>query len=234
MTAQKPTLISDKVIGRLSIYRRMLNDLHARSVLQVNSRQLADLAGVTAAQVRRDMMVVGCTGSSARGYHVPALQQGLGRFLDAAEEEGMALIGIGNLGRALLSYFAGRRSKLAFRAAFDLDPSKTARVLHGCRCYALADLPRVIAEQKIKVAAITVPAAEAQGICDQLVQAGVRGILNFAPVPLRAPESIYIEQLDMSMTLEKVSYFARQAPGEEHPHGRDEPRPGNPGKAPRR
>ena len=160
MALPKPTTIPDKAIGRLSIYRRMLSELIAKSVAHVSSRQLAELAGVTAAQVRRDLMFVDSTGSSARGYHVPSLHQSLSLFLDAEEEEGMALVGIGNLGRALLSYFAGRRSKLCFRAAFDLDPAKTSRVLHGCRCYPLENMPQILRAQRIAVAAISVPATE--------------------------------------------------------------------------
>jgi redox-sensing transcriptional repressor len=168
------------------------------------------MAGVTAAQVRRDLMAVGYTGSPTRGYGVGELMESIGKFLDASEGEGVALIGVGNLGRAILAYFGGRRPKLAIVAAFDNDAVKVNRVVLGVRCHAMTELAQILAEQVIHTAIITVPAAAAQEVTDQLVRAGVRGLLNFAPASLRVPEGVFVEDIDMTVALEKVAYFARQ------------------------
>lgn len=202
-------MVSVKTIGRLSLYRRLLNRLLAAGGQNVYSHQLASLAGGTAAQVRRDMMAVGYTGSPKRGYDIRDLIDSIGAFLDAPEGQGAALVGVGNLGRAIMAYFTGRRPKLSIVAAFDVDPYKTNRVIHGCRCYHSSDLEAVIRQMHIRVAILCVPAREAQPTTDILVRSGVRGILNFAPVPLRVPPEVYVEDIDMTMSIEKVAYFAR-------------------------
>jgi len=202
---------SKRTIGRLSLYRRLLKELQMSGTPNVYSHQLANIAGVTAAQVRRDFMVIGYSGSPTRGYDIQELTESIANFLDAPEGQAVALVGIGNLGRAILTYFGGRRPKLSIVAAFDKDPSKVNRVIHGCLSYPIEELAAVAAEKKIQAGIITVPASEAQAVTDQLVRAGVRGILNFAPAPLRAPADTYVEDIDMAVSLEKVAYFARQS-----------------------
>ena len=202
-------MISEKTIGRLSVYRRLLNTLAETGETYIYSHQLGSLAGSTAAQVRRDLMVIGCSGSPARGYEVPVLIEAIGHFLDAPQGMGAAMVGSGRLGQAILAYFRGRRPKLSFSVAFDADESKTGRTIHGCPCHPLADLPRLIAEKEITVAVLAVPAREAQTACDALVRAGVRSVLNFAPVRLRVPRGIHVEDMDMTTALEKAAYFAR-------------------------
>lgn len=178
----------------------------------VYSHELAAKAGVTAAQVRRDMMAVGYSGSPTRGYSVAGLADAIGRFLDPETPEGVAIVGVGNLGRAILAYFAGRRPKLRVTAAFDTDPEKVGRIIHGCRCYSIEEAGQRIPELKIHVAVLTVPAAVAQRAAEILCRAGVSGLLNFAPVRLRVPREVYVEDIDMTTSLEKVAYFARQTP----------------------
>ncbi len=155
------------------------------------------------------MMSIGYNGSPKRGYDIRELAESIGVFLDSPTGQGAALVGIGNLGMAIMSYFAGRRPKLSIVAAFDIDPYKVNRVIMGCRCYHQSQMGEIIAAQDISLGVITVPAAEAQAIADQMVRAGVRGILNFAPVPLRVQADVYVEDIDMTMLLEKVAYFAR-------------------------
>lgn len=200
---------SSRTIGRLSLYRRLLGEMLAEGIAHVFSHQLAALAGVTAAQVRRDLMSIGYAGSTKRGYSVAGLSESICEFLDAAQLQGIALVGVGNLGRAIMSYFAGRRPNLAITAAFDADTDRTGRVIGGVRCYAMDEMDAVLAEQDIQVGIIAVPADAAQDVADRLVRAGVRGILNFAPVALRVPSGVYVEHNDITMSLEKVAYFAR-------------------------
>lgn len=203
-------LISPKVIGRLSLYRRVLHELVAGGQSHVFSHELARLAGVTAAQVRRDVMAVGYSGSPVRGYEIASLIESIAAMLDAGQGDSVALVGLGNLGRAVLDYLGGRRSKMRLAAAFDVDPAKVNRVVHSVRCYPMEELASVVESQAIASAVVTVPASAAQEVSDRLVSAGVRGILNFAPARLRVPEGVFVEDVDMAMALEKVAYFSRQ------------------------
>jgi redox-sensing transcriptional repressor len=176
----------------------------------IYSHQLASMAGCTAAQVRRDLMGVGYQGSSITGYDVPRLIESLRDFLDSPGGQGVALIGVGNLGKAILAYFRGRRPNLEIVAAFDSDPYKVNRVIHGCRCYPMESLEAVVKGHKILTAMITVPADAAQSVADSLVRAGAKGLLNFAPVHIRVPPTVHVEDMDMTIALRKVAYFARR------------------------
>lgn len=204
-------MISERTIGRISLYRRMLVDLEEQGVQQVFSHELAAKAWVTASQARRDIMSMGCSGSPVHGYGVKELIGGIRAFLDAPEPEAVVLVGVGNLGRAILSYFSGRRPNLMIVAAFDSDPQKVSRTISGCPCYGTDELPRFAAQHGIRMGIVTVPASAAQAMADLLVRSGIHGILNFAPAMLRAPAHVYIAHVDMTMSLEKVAYFARQA-----------------------
>jgi len=199
---------SHETIGRLSRYRRLLTQRMESGVENVYSHELASVAGVSAAQVRRDMMSVGANGSPISGYDIAALIECVGAELDDPLGGRAALVGVGNLGRAILTFFQGRRPKLSIVAAFDSAPAKAGRVICGCRCHLMDDLARVVAEQKITVGVIAVPAAVAQTVAENLQDAGVRGILNFAPATLRVAPETYAEDIDMTMALERVAYFA--------------------------
>jgi len=203
------TLIPERTVGRLSLYRRLLERQKGSAEGFVYSHELARMACVTPAQVRRDLMAIGYSGSTKRGYRVSDLVESVGRVLDGSDVQRAALVGVGNLGRAILAYFSGRRPGLRIDAAFDSDPRKTGRVIGGCRCHGIEEMDGVVAEQGIVVGIVCVPADAAQATADLLVKAGVRGILNFAPVPLRVPDSVYLENRDMTTSLEKVAYFAR-------------------------
>lgn len=202
---------SDKTISRLSLYRRLLGQLQEQRVRHVYSHQLAALAGVSAAQARRDVMEVGYNGSPQHGYDVETLAQSIGAILDVpgGGVEAVALVGLGNLGRAIVPYFRQRHPRLAIVATFDADPQKTDRVMHGTRCYPMERLQEVVRAQGVRVGIIAVPAGSAQDVAYNLISAGVRGILNFAPVPLKLPPGVYCENIDMTVALEKVAYFAR-------------------------
>jgi len=209
---EKTATISAKVVARLSLYRRLLASEAAGGARHIYSHQLATRAGVSAEQVRRDMMAVGYNGTPIRGYCIAELMNCIDGLLDAAQGQNAAIVGLGNLGRAITVYSAGRWPKLSIVAAFDHDPAKVGQVINGCTCYQDADIPRIVAERNIRVAIVAVPASEAQKVADSLVEAGVKGILNFAPARLRVPPDVYVENMDVAVSLEKVAYFARQAP----------------------
>ncbi len=201
--------VSHKSIERLSAYRRLLQTARRTGLGSVYSHDLAEMSGGTAAQVRRDLMGIGCAGNPKTGYDVEELIECIGDFLDNPSVEPVALVGVGNLGRALLDFFSSHHPKLKTVAAFDIDPQKTGRVINGCRCYDIVDAKRVVADEKIQVAILAVPADVAQAVSEKLVDAGVAGFLNFAPERLRLPSRVVVENIDMTMALEKTVFLAR-------------------------
>ena len=207
--------ISDKVIGRLTRYRALLTDHFPREKKTIFSHELGSLMRLTPSQVRRDLMCLGCYGLPRHGYEIDELVKHIGIILDAGGEQHVALVGVGNLGRALITFFEGRRSTLRITAAFDADPVKAERLFNGVPCHPIERLDEVVAAEGIRVAIVCVPGAVAQETADRLVRAQVKGILNFAPVPLRVPAGVFLEELDVTSSLEKVAYFTtRRARGE--------------------
>ncbi len=206
-------LLAERQVSRLSLYRRQLQALGGQPPLTIHSRALAALCGTSAAHVRRDLMSIGFTGSPARGYDVAALVAAIGRQLDAPGGQKAALAGVGQLGRALLDYFATRRPNLRIAVAFDVDPEKTGRVIHGCRVRPLEELGQVARDEGITVGVLTVPAAAAQAVADRMVEGGIVGFLNFAPVPLRLPARTFVEEMDITTSMERAAYFARALSG---------------------
>lgn len=202
--------IPTNAVERLCRYRRLLLDEQVKGREFLYSHELAALANLTPAQVRRDLMLVAQSGNPRKGYAVKTLIDGIGKLLDGPEGLRMLLVGAGNLGRAMLTYFMGRRPNLSIVAAFDVDPDKAGRVIAGCRCYAMSELARVVQEEKIVVGILTVPASDVQTVADQLTEVGLKGLINFAPVPIRVPPDVFVEDVDITMLFEKTAFFARQ------------------------
>jgi redox-sensing transcriptional repressor len=200
----------EKTVERLSLYRRLAEEMLREGKMSVFSHQLAEMAGVTSSQVRRDFMFIGTQGRANTGYNTKELKAGIDQFLVSHEPDGVALVGIGNLGRAVLAFFHGRRPNLIIKACFDKDPDKIGRIIHGCRVYSIEDMASVLLSEKINIAIIAVPRAFAQETAEKLIQAGVNGIVNFAPVPLNVPGNVYVDNVDFTMSLEKVAHFARK------------------------
>jgi redox-sensing transcriptional repressor len=199
-----------QTIGRLSLYRRLLLELSAGGMRQIYSHQLASAAVATPAQVRRDLMTIGFTGSPRKGYAVDELIAAVNGVLAQSVETSVALVGVGNLGRAILAYYTNRQPWVRFVAAFDRDPDKANRIIHGCRVYPFEQAEEVLGREGIRAAVIAVPAAEAQRVADRLALAGVRSFLNFAPVRLHLPTGAFVDDMDMSTALDRVAYYARQ------------------------
>lgn len=193
----------------MSRYRRLLASLHDGGVESIYSHQLARHAVVSAAQVRRDLMVIGYSGSPNRGYDVGACIESISTFLGAADRQDVALVGVGNLGRAVLAHFAGESAAVAIVAAFDIDPDLTEHSVHGCRCFHASQMETLVRDLSIEIAVLTVPGGAAQDAAETLVRAGVKSIISFAPVPLHLPNDIFVEYMDITAALESAAFFAR-------------------------
>jgi redox-sensing transcriptional repressor len=183
----------------------------------IYSHSLAAKAQVSAAQVRRDLMILGYTGTPARGYEVHKLKQHIEAYVFPTSEQRAAIAGVGNIGLAILKYFTGRRPSLTITASFEINPEKYDRLIHGCRCYSIEHASEVIREKDITVGVIAVPDREAQYVSNVFVDAGVRGILNFARTPLQTPPGVYVEDIDLAMSMDRVAFFARQSLKSETP-----------------
>ena len=202
-------MVSEKTIGRLSLYRRLLTGLLAENRQNIYSHELATLAGGTAPQVRRDLMSIGYSGSPAKGYDVADLAESISSFMDDPDGTHGIIVGAGNLGRAIMSYFESRRPKLRIVASFDNDPNKIGTDICDHPCHDIADLKDIAAKLDIRMGVITVPVSIAQEVSEKLVDAGVTGILNFAPKRLHVPDHVYVEHVDLTMSMEKVAYFVQ-------------------------
>jgi len=202
-------MISEKTISRLTSYQTLLRQQQAVGTTQLFSHQLAELARVTPAQVRRDLMVIGYTGNPRTGYHVGDLQESLMQFFAFSTGIPTVLVGVGSLGRALLSYFMTGRSNIRILAAYDSDAAKTGRSISGCRVHPVARLRETIAELTVTCGLITVPGPEAQKVAEALIGAGIHGLVNFAPVRLKVPPTVFVENLDVTSSIEKAAFFAR-------------------------
>jgi len=202
--------LPEKTIERLSVYRRTLLTCLGNGKKYIYSHELANLHNITAVQVRRDIMLIGYSTTLKKGYDVKALVDLIGEILDSQTAINVAVVGIGNLGRAITTYFKGKRSKLQIIAAFDTDPEKINRVISGVKCYSMNDLENEIRKQDISIAILTVPPDFASPVAESLVGGGVKGILNYTSVPVNVSSDIFIENYDMTTSLEKVAYYVKQ------------------------
>ncbi|MBN2666672.1 MAG: redox-sensing transcriptional repressor Rex [Bacteroidales bacterium] len=199
-----------KTVERLSEYRRTLLSCLGEKRNFIFSHNLASRLNITAVQVRRDLMLIGYSSANRKGYDVKELIDTIGRILDSKDGMNVAIIGIGNLGRAVAGYFKGKRSKLNLVASFDNDPQKVNKVISGVKCYSYDELEKMIPELNIRIAILTVPADFAIEIAEEAVRFGIKGIMNFTTIPLNVPSEVYLEEYDMITSLEKVAYFAKE------------------------
>lgn len=202
--------LPEKTIGRLSEYRRTLLICLADGKTHIYSHELANLHNITAVQVRRDIMLIGYSTTLKKGYDVKALIDVIGDIIDTDEGLNAAIIGIGNLGRAITTYFNGKRTKLKIAATFDIDPEKSGRVISGVKCFPMSDLSKIIKEKDISIGILTVPPKDAAPVAETLIMAGIQGILNYTSTPLNITPNVYLEEYDMITSLEKVAYFVKQ------------------------
>lgn len=199
-----------KTVERLSQYRRVLSASLAANRNYVFSHELAGLLHITAVQVRRDLMLIGYGSVMRKGYDVRELIRTIGSIIDAPSGLNVAIIGMGNLGRAITGYFRGKRTNMNVVAAFDVDPQKVDKVVAGVKCYPLDQIKRLKGELDISIAVLAVPTDQAVTVTTMLVSNGIKGIMNFTTVPLNVPDNVYLEEFDMITSIEKVAYFVKE------------------------
>lgn len=202
--------LPDKTVERLSQYRRTLLIANGTGKHHIFSHELAALLHITSVQVRRDIMLIGYSGTLRQGYDVKELIEIIGKIIDSKEGQKVAVIGIGNLGRAIIGYFSGKRTKLSVVAGFDVNPEKIDKVYAGVWCYHFDKLTEIIKKENITIAVLTVPASDAAQVADLLVMAGIKGILNFTPKPINVPSNVHLEEYDIITSLEKLAYFVKK------------------------
>ncbi len=210
--ASEPRL-SRASVGRFSLYLRHLETLLREGVSKVSSGQLGEALGITDAQVRKDLAWLGSLGHPGIGYVTAELIAAIRHLLGVDRPWLAALVGIGNLGRALLGYrgFAERGFRLV--ALFDTDASKVGTQVEGLTVHAAEAIPRVIAATGAELGLLAVPSESAQPVADALVAAGIRGLLNFAPVMLRVPPEVRLVSVDLTVQLEQPAFLVQTSGG---------------------
>jgi redox-sensing transcriptional repressor len=199
--------IPNPAVRRLSLYLRQLEDFKRKDRRTVSSKQLGESLGLTDAQVRKDLAYFGQFGHPGIGYRVEDLIRQVRKILGTDKTWSVLLVGAGNLGRALMAYRGFEKKGFRLTAVFDADQLKIGKKQGSFIVQSLSDLASTIQRQGIRLAIIAVPADHAQAVADQLVSAGIRGILNFAPVQINVPPTIGIGAVDLAVQLEQLSFM---------------------------
>lgn len=205
MVADKP--VPDIVIGRLPIYLRALNHLLEEGQQVTASQELAQRLGISSAQIRKDLSHFGEFGKQGMGYDIAHLRNELQRILQVGQVWDMALVGAGDLGHAICHHggFEGRSFQIA--CVFDNNPQKVGRFLGKFEICDAATLPQRVQELGIQIGIVAVPASAAQGVVDQLVEAGIKAILNYAPITVTAPPDVQVQYIDPVIHLQRMTYY---------------------------
>jgi redox-sensing transcriptional repressor len=201
--------VSLQTVERLSVYRKVLEELDRDGVENIHSHELADLVGVTPAQLRRDLASFGTFGNISRGYNVYQMSRTISRILGTDGSQSVALFGVGDLGRALLSYRGFEERGFHIAVAFDVDSEKVGRVLAGRRCYHVDQLETVLSEFDVHMAILASRPEGLQTLVDRVCAAGVHAVLNFVPKRVNAPAGCFVAETDITSKLEMLSFLAR-------------------------
>jgi len=205
--------ISELTTNRLSVYLRCLNELAAAGIRTVSSQELAEQFNLNSAQIRKDLGYFGEFGVRGTGYYIDDLRAHLTKILGLDKPHRVGIIGAGRLGRALANYNGLEKSSFTVAALFDNDSSKIGeRTRSGVEIFDVNRIAKVVRDESIDVAVIAVPARAAQRVLNQIMAAGVKAVLNFAPAPLKARLGVKVKTVDLTTSLQSLSYFLAQPP----------------------
>lgn len=202
----RPEAIPSPAIRRLSLYLRQLEAFSQAGRRTISSKQLGESLRLTDAQVRKDLAYFGQFGHPGIGYKVEDLILELRKVLGTDKTWGVLLVGAGNIGRAMAGYRGFDKKGFKLVGVFDNDPAKLGRKLGGFAIQPLSELGAVVAQHAVRLAILAVPAENAQEVVDQLVETGVRGLLNFAPISLTVPPNVALQTVDMAVQLEQLAF----------------------------
>jgi len=202
--------IPDATVARLPVYLRILTEQGDEGVDSISSERLAELGGVNAAKVRKDLSYLGSYGTRGVGYEVAYLVYQIRRELGLTHDWPVVIVGAGNLGQALAGYGGFGERGFPVAGIVDNDPAKIGSVIGGVRVRAVADLASIVRGSQVSIGVVATPAAAAQEAADQLVAAGVTSILNFAPVVLVAPPGVNVRKVDLAVELQILSYYEQR------------------------
>jgi redox-sensing transcriptional repressor len=203
------TEIPRKAIYRLSVYLRCLQRLKANDIRTVSSEALAKAARVKSTQLRKDLTYFGNFGTRGLGYDVEQLSKMISDLLGTTSLQPVILVGVGNLGLALLTYKGFEQEGFEIVAAFDTDTRKREKS-PSVPIYPMDRIEEIIRKHNVRMAIITVPTAAAQEVTNTLIEAGISGILNFAPIVLHVPDDVMVNNVNLAIELENLSYFIQQ------------------------
>ncbi|MER6576633.1 redox-sensing transcriptional repressor Rex [Nonomuraea sp. NPDC048881] len=205
--------IPEATVARLPLYLRALHGMAERGVATVSSEDLAVAAGVNSAKLRKDLSHLGSYGTRGVGYEVEYLVYQISRELGLTQDWAVAIVGVGNLGRALANYggFVSRGFRVA--ALFDADPEVVGDTIAGLNVEHIDELEAVIKRRGVSIVVLATPAAAAQEVCDRVVAVGVTSILNFAPVVLTVPDTVDVRKVDLSIELQILAFHEQRKAG---------------------
>jgi redox-sensing transcriptional repressor len=199
--------IPEATVARLPVYLRSLAELVDEKATTVSSERLADMAGVNAAKVRKDLSYLGSYGTRGVGYDVEYLLFQMSRELGLTRDWPVVIVGAGNLGQALANYGGFTQRGFPVAALIDADRSKVGQMVHGVPVHHIDELPALAADLGIAIGIIATPASAAQAVADQLAAAGVRSILNFAPAVISVPSGTSLRKVDLALELQILSFY---------------------------
>ena len=199
--------IPDIIIGRLPVYLRALQQLSEKGILTTSSQELGEIISISAAQIRKDISQFGEFGKQGTGYSVPFLMERLRDILKVDRVWEVVIVGMGDIGHALARYNGFANRGFHINMVFDNDPEKIGQKVGEYEILDTAKLAEKVKQNRIKIAMLTVPAASAQEMADQLVKAGVRAILNYAPTSLSVPSHVHVQHIDPATHLQRMTYY---------------------------
>ena len=207
MTSMNADKIPDIIIGRLPVYLRALQRLADKGISTTSSQELGEIVGISAAQIRKDISQFGEFGKQGTGYAISFLIEKLQDILKVDRVWEVVVVGMGDIGHALAHYQGFANRGFHVKMVFDNDPKKVGEKIGEFEVYDTASLAEKIKQHKVKIAMIAVPAGDAQTVADQLVKAGVKAILNYAPISLNVPEGVRVQYVDPVTHLQRMTYY---------------------------
>ncbi len=199
--------IPDIIISRLPVYLRALQQLSEQGILTTSSQELGEIIGISAAQIRKDISQFGEFGKQGTGYSVPFLIERLRDILKVDRVWEVVIVGMGDIGHALARYNGFTNRGFHINMVFDNDPQKIGQMAGEYEILDTAKLAEKVKLNRIRIAMLTVPAASAQEMTDQLVKAGVKAILNYAPISLSVPSNVRVQYIDPATHLQRMTYY---------------------------